>query len=347
MQIMNGQSATKLLVPLPAGGEAVYNASGAYYYYSDHLGSFRFASTSNRTMYFDLAHAPFGDVYASSGSTDPAFTGQRQDTVAGLYDFPAREYSFQGRWSSPDPAGLAAVDLSNPQSWDRYAYVLNNPLALVDPFGLDPASCTVSTDADGNSIVICPPSSITVTADGPSGSSYRSCLYFTIGCGGSSLSSGSSSSSSGNTLTPPTPTPLPPVLDVPSLQAAAAAAQYCRDNGHLLSFKIPFTKIPVTVDAGLTAGPFKYSSTNDIQTVIPLAPMGPPAGAGVGFTLKAGAPKDPAPQISYGMQNGLSAGFFLNPDGTHQGFVGSFGLAVGPLYSLVLPTNNACGMRAR
>jgi hypothetical protein len=37
---------------------------------------------------------------------------------------------------TPDPAGLAAVNPSNPQSWNRYAYVSNNPLALVDPFGL-------------------------------------------------------------------------------------------------------------------------------------------------------------------------------------------------------------------
>jgi RHS repeat-associated protein len=49
-----------------------------------------------------------------------------------------REYSIpQGRWISPDPAGLAAVDPSNPQSWNRYAYVRNNPLALVDPTGTD------------------------------------------------------------------------------------------------------------------------------------------------------------------------------------------------------------------
>jgi RHS repeat-associated protein len=84
-----------------------------------------------------MAYALFGETYASSGSTDPAFTGQRQDTVSGLYDFPAREYSIQGRWPSPDPAGLAAVDPTNPQSWNRYAYVVNNPLMLIDPTGLD------------------------------------------------------------------------------------------------------------------------------------------------------------------------------------------------------------------
>src|SRR5208282_4237873 len=53
-----------------------------------------------------------------------------------------REYSIQGRWASPDPAGLSAVDPTNPQSWDRYAYVTNSPLALVDPSGLSPQAFT-------------------------------------------------------------------------------------------------------------------------------------------------------------------------------------------------------------
>src|SRR5215469_4492530 len=59
-----------------------------------------------------------------------------QDTVANLYDFPAREYGTQGRWLSPDPAGVAAVDPTNPQTWNRYSYVLNNPLVIIDPLGL-------------------------------------------------------------------------------------------------------------------------------------------------------------------------------------------------------------------
>ena len=34
---------------------------------------------------------------------------------------PSRKYQSRvGRWMTPDPAGLAAVDLTNPQSWNRY-----------------------------------------------------------------------------------------------------------------------------------------------------------------------------------------------------------------------------------
>ena len=101
------------------------------------FGSSRFVSTSSRTMYSDTAYAPFGEPYAQAGATDLSFTGQNQDTVSNLYDFPAREYGIQSRWPSPDPAGLAAVDTTNPQSWNRYAYVLNSPLNYVDPSGLD------------------------------------------------------------------------------------------------------------------------------------------------------------------------------------------------------------------
>jgi RHS repeat-associated protein len=54
-----------------------------------------------------------------------------------LYDFPAREYHpGEGRWISPDPAGVAAADPTQPQSWNRYAYVLNDPTSNVDPSGL-------------------------------------------------------------------------------------------------------------------------------------------------------------------------------------------------------------------
>ncbi len=112
LALMNGQTLQKAFVPLPAAGVAVYNATGlAYYRHADWLGSSRFASTPNRTMYSDTAYAPFGEPYAQTGMADLSFTGQNQDTTGALYDFAAREYGIQGRWPSPDPAGLKAADL--------------------------------------------------------------------------------------------------------------------------------------------------------------------------------------------------------------------------------------------
>jgi RHS repeat-associated protein len=58
------------------------------------------------------------------------------------YDTLNRKYSgAQGRWVSPDPSGRNAVDPSNPQSWNRYAYVFNSPLSNFDPTGLDDDEC--------------------------------------------------------------------------------------------------------------------------------------------------------------------------------------------------------------
>jgi RHS repeat-associated protein len=140
LALMNGTSLTKAFVPLTGGATAVYTSGTgpAYYRRTDHLGSSRFASTASQTLYSDTAYSPFGEPYASSGSIDNSFTGQNQDTTAGLYDFLFREQDpNQSRWTSPDPSGLNAVDLTNPQTLNRYAYVLNNPLTFIDPLGFD------------------------------------------------------------------------------------------------------------------------------------------------------------------------------------------------------------------
>jgi RHS repeat-associated protein len=146
LALMNGQTATKVFAPLSGGATAVYNSSGLQYYrHPDWLGSSRIASTPGRTVYYDGAYAPYGENYAETGTTDRNFTGQNQDLTPGssgiLYDFLYREqHSTEGRWISPDPAGIRAVDPTSPQSWNRYAYVLGNPLANTDPLGLCSAS---------------------------------------------------------------------------------------------------------------------------------------------------------------------------------------------------------------
>ena len=143
LALMNGQTLSKGFVPLPAGAQAVYTSLGlTYYRHADWLGSSRVASSTARTCYYDFAYAPFGETFAYTpltdcNNTDYDFTGQNQDTVNSLDDFLYREYApTQGRWISPDPAGMAAVDPMNPQSWNQYAYVGNNPLSAVDPVGL-------------------------------------------------------------------------------------------------------------------------------------------------------------------------------------------------------------------
>jgi RHS repeat-associated protein len=137
LALMSGQTLQKAFVPLPSGAKAVYTATGlSYYRHPDWLGSSRLASTPSRTIYADVAYAPFGESYSSSGTGDLSFTGQNQDTVSGLYDFPQREYSpTQGRWISPDPLGIGGAKITNPRTWNRYAYALNDPLSMVDPNG--------------------------------------------------------------------------------------------------------------------------------------------------------------------------------------------------------------------
>jgi RHS repeat-associated protein len=159
LALMSGQSLQRAFVPLPGGATGVYTSSGLdHYRHSDWLGSTRLLSSPTQTPLGDVAYSPYGETYAQSGLADFSFTGMNDDAdptnPALVYDFPAREYGIQGRWPSPDPAGIDAEDPSNPQSWNRYAYVLNSPLNSVDPLGLDTVPCgagfctTVTEPAD-------------------------------------------------------------------------------------------------------------------------------------------------------------------------------------------------------
>lgn len=134
-------------IPLKGGGDAVYNGAGfSYFRHKDWLGSSRLATTWTHGVYSKTAYGPFGENYNQAGTADPDFTGQTQDSASSLLDFPFRKYdSTAGRWTAPDPAGWSVVALNNPQTFNRYAYVLNNPMSYVDPSGLD-ACATINDD---------------------------------------------------------------------------------------------------------------------------------------------------------------------------------------------------------
>jgi RHS repeat-associated protein len=76
------------------------------------------------------------------GPPEPAlrhrFTGKERDAESGLDYFGARYLSAaQGRFTGADPVLNLQATIPNPQRWNRYAYVSNNPLAKVDPDGAD------------------------------------------------------------------------------------------------------------------------------------------------------------------------------------------------------------------
>ena len=74
--------------------------------------------------------------YAGDGVRQQ-FTQKERDVETGLDYFGARYYgSGHGRFTGADPL-MASGRASVPQSWNRYSYVLNNPLKLIDPSGLD------------------------------------------------------------------------------------------------------------------------------------------------------------------------------------------------------------------
>jgi RHS repeat-associated protein len=79
---------------------------------------------------------PYGESWYTTGSGAPdnfIFTSYERDQESGLDYAMARYYdSTVGRFCSADPLGGQPDD---PQSWNRYAYVRNDPVNMTDPSG--------------------------------------------------------------------------------------------------------------------------------------------------------------------------------------------------------------------
>jgi RHS repeat-associated protein len=130
----------------------------------DHLGSTRMLTDSNGNTTKLYDYLPFGEellagqdgrssLYASSpDGLGPKFTGQTWDGESSLYWFNVRHMSgAQGRFQGVDPYN-AGANLSDPQTWNMYAYVGNNPLSYTDPSGMEGgevAACAVNPIACG------------------------------------------------------------------------------------------------------------------------------------------------------------------------------------------------------
>jgi RHS repeat-associated protein len=106
---------------------------GTLYLFSDHLGSVSAATTASGALVGMQHYDPWGRVRTGGiGLTARTFTGQRLDATGLLY-YHARYYDpTLGRFISPDSI---VPEPGNPQSFNRFAYVYNNPLKYTDPTG--------------------------------------------------------------------------------------------------------------------------------------------------------------------------------------------------------------------
>jgi len=78
--------------------------------------------------------------YAGTSETRKGYTGYEKDAESGLDFAQARYYnSKHGRFTSVDPL-TASATIRNPQTFNRYTYVLNSPYKFTDPLGLIPES---------------------------------------------------------------------------------------------------------------------------------------------------------------------------------------------------------------
>ncbi len=115
------------------------------------LGTERVRTTYNGAVALSISSLPWADDHTPSGDNGDQhdFAGMERDLEDSSEHAQFRQFSTNlGRWQSPDPY-LGSYDFTNPQSFNRYSYALNNPSSLVDPSGLDttqPVACGTGSD---------------------------------------------------------------------------------------------------------------------------------------------------------------------------------------------------------
>jgi RHS repeat-associated protein len=122
--------------------------SNILYYHTDHLGSSNVITNSSGGNVEGVYYYPFGATRQQTGGDcgNHKFTGQEEDSETGLYYYGARYYDpALGRFISADSI---VPDYTNPQAFNRYSYVLNNPLYYTDPTGQRTYSVGISLNLD-------------------------------------------------------------------------------------------------------------------------------------------------------------------------------------------------------
>ena len=103
--------------------------------HSDHLGSHHLTTNELANVQQTQTYLPFGEFEGTppAMAEGPKYTGQHYDAETGLYYYGARYYNpnigrfLTADWVVPNPF--------SGQSFNRYSYVVNNPINITDPSG--------------------------------------------------------------------------------------------------------------------------------------------------------------------------------------------------------------------
>ncbi len=119
----------------PVGLTAMQQNNTLYYVHTDRQGSLERITNTSGTIVTAYAYTPWGGRILLSGVniTDRGYTGHEHLVALNLINMNGRVYDpVLARFLSPDPY-VQAPDFT--QSFNRYAYCLNNPFKYVDPEG--------------------------------------------------------------------------------------------------------------------------------------------------------------------------------------------------------------------
>ena len=107
-----------------------------FYYHNDHLGNPAAITNENGEVVWKADYEPFGEVFNEEEieiGNKFGYNTKELDKNTNLLYYGARFYDSDiGRFTTAD---TVKGSLGNPQSLNRYSYVLNNPLKYVDPDG--------------------------------------------------------------------------------------------------------------------------------------------------------------------------------------------------------------------
>jgi len=120
---------------------ATHEAGALKFHYRDHL-SARVTSDASGGSRTEQAHYPYGEQWYNASGSKLLLTSYERDSESGNDYATFRSHiSRLGRFCSAD---LVPGITDSPQSLNRYSYVLNDAINLVDPDGLAPCPLLVA-----------------------------------------------------------------------------------------------------------------------------------------------------------------------------------------------------------